>query len=95
MGQMNEKFPFKLESMLEKESLGERIIISMLQYFQDNNLEDEILEPHPSNPNLFRLVNIGHSRWFVRNVIKKRNVCIINSKNILFCLDFMKEPISL
>lgn len=29
---MNEKYPYKIENMLEKTSLGERIIVNMLAY---------------------------------------------------------------
>ncbi|KRX02408.1 Acyl transferase/acyl hydrolase/lysophospholipase [Pseudocohnilembus persalinus] len=84
---------FPIENILEKKSLGERILVSMLMYESYVPPEDEVLEIHPENSDLLRLVNIGDSRCFVKNIIKKQDKCYINVKNVLFCMDQMKEVI--
>lgn len=85
---------YSLEQTLEKESLGERILISMLLFEQQNGLEDEVLEKHPEQPDLFRLVNINvNGNCFVPPIIKKEGTCSVNVKNVLFCLEEMKELI--
>ena len=39
------------------------------------------------------MVNINNGLFFASNFINKDGLTVINVKNILFCLDYMKDPI--
>lgn len=82
----------QLQALLDKNYLSERILVDLLLYPERTGAKGELLQLCP-NSDLYHLVNISDSRCFGDGVAKRDGHTEICVKNIVFCMDFMLQPI--